>query len=689
MKDNELNLFDDADSLSGAAKEHAALMKKLREWDTAYHTNDAPLVDDAAYDAAKNRAVELEKQHPGLARGTDSVANSVGGAVSKDFKSFPHAIPMLSIDDVFDENDVSDFLKKVEKFEQNADFYIEPKIDGLSFSARYENGFLVRALTRGNGVMGEDITENLKMVPDVPRVLGAKDVPEILEIRGEVYMMRDDFFALNSDAESDIAAGKKGAKIFANPRNAAAGSLRQLDPQVTARRRLRALAYSYGDVSRRDWNSQSDLFEHLESWGFQTTRKWCRHARTLSEIQNIYDDFAEHRSEVPFDIDGLVIKVNDISVQEKMGATAHSPRWEIAYKFPARRAITHLHDIAIQVGRTGVLTPVAELDPINIGGVIVARATLHNADEIARKDFRVGDKVVVQRAGDVIPQVVEVISHAPDSLPYEFPTKCPVCGADVVREKNKVARRCVNTLGCPAMRVGSLTHFVSRKGFDIEGMGDKNIEKFVELGWLEYPGDIWTLIPKHGAELREMDGYGEKSVANLDTAIRSRAKIDLHRLLFAIGIPEVGEATAKLLAREFGTIEKLRKADAARLNEINGIGEIMAEEIVKYFADHHNAGALDELLKHLTIIDPVKTQTADHESQIAGKKIVLTGTLSKYTRDEARDILEFMGAKIQSSVSAKTDIVIAGDEPGGKLADAQRLGVIIWAEKDFEKAINA
>jgi DNA ligase (NAD+) len=499
--------------------------------------------------------------------------------------------------------------------------------------------------------------------------------------------MRDDFFALNKTAEKEIAAGKKGAKIFANPRNAAAGSLRQLDPQVTAKRRLRALAYTYGEVSHRNWKSQSELFERLESWGFQTTRKWCRHARSLDDIQGVYEDFAQRRSDIPFDIDGLVVKVNDIAAQEKMGMTANSPRWEIAYKFPARRAITHLHDITIQVGRTGVLTPVAELDPINIGGVIVQRATLHNADEIARKDFRVGDKVIVQRAGDVIPQVVEVISHAPHSAPYEFPTKCPVCGADVVQEKSKVARRCVNTLGCPAMRIGSLVHFVSRKGFDIEGMGDKNIEKFVELGWLKQPADIWTLIAAHGDELRGMDGYGEKSVANLDAAIRSRAHIDLHRLLFAIGIPEVGEATAKLLAREFGSVGALRDADAARLNEVEGIGEIMAVEITKFFADHHNARALDDLLRHLTIINP-KIEKPKTNSPLYGKKIVLTGTLSKYTRDEAKEILENLGAKVQSSVSAKTDYVIAGADAGGKLTDAKKLGVTVWDEQEFENAVN-
>ncbi|MCL2331445.1 MAG: NAD-dependent DNA ligase LigA, partial [Proteobacteria bacterium] len=530
-------------------------------------------------------------------------------------------------------------------------------------------------------------------------------IPSVLEIRGEVYMMRSDFFALNEEAERAAAAGNKSAKVFANPRNAAAGSLRQLDPAVTAKRRLRALAYTWGEVSDRTWKTQSEYFDLLESWGFKTTRHMCKHARTLEEIQEYYNRIADTRSSIPFDIDGLVVKVNDVATQEKMGSTANSPRWEIAYKFPARRAITHLRDITIQVGRTGVLTPVAELDPINIGGVVVQRATLHNADEIERRGFRVGDKVVVQRAGDVIPQVVESLEHAEHSHPYHFPTKCPVCGADVVQEANKVARRCINTLSCPAQIVGELEHFVSRKGFDIEGLGAKHIEKFVELGWLKSPANIWNLIPMHGDELRGMDGYGEKSVANLDTAINARRAIDLHRLLFAIGIPEVGEATAKVLANEFGSLNELRAAMTEPLAEVKGIGKVperlikiegiggvMANEIMKFFADHHSARALDELLKHLTVINPKNVGANNHlplRGPLSGKKIVLTGTLQNHTREEATEILENLGAKVQSSVSAKADIVIAGADAGSKLATAQKLGVAVWDEAEFEKALSA
>ena len=683
------DLFDHAKTPAAARAEHDALIKKLRAWDVAYYTDDAPVVDDATYDAAKTAAKKLESEYPELAAEKSSVAKTVGVAPAAKFKTFPHSTPMISIADVFDESDLADWIKRMEKANV-AEIWVEPKIDGLSFDARYENGRLVRALTRGDGVSGEDITENIKTLADIPTVLKSH-APHVLEVRGEVYMMRDDFFALNADAEKEIADGVRGAKIFANPRNAAAGSLRQLDPAITAKRRLRAFAYTYGAVSDRDWATQSEFFEHLEKWGFKTTHRWCKMCHSIDEIQDYHKHIEDTRSTVPFDIDGLVCKVNDIDTQEKLGSTANSPRWEIAYKFPAARAITHLRDITIQVGRTGVLTPVAELEPINIGGTMVSRATLHNADEIERKDFRVGDRVVVQRAGDVIPQVVESLEHAAHSHPYHFPTKCPVCGADVVQEANKVARRCVNTLGCPAMRVQSLAHFVSRKGFDIEGMGDKNIEKFVELNWLKQPADIWTLISEHGDELRTMDGYGEKSVANLDAAIRARANIDLHRLLFAIGIPEVGDATAKMLAREFGGLAALRAATPDELIAVEGIGDIMANEIVKYFADTHNAHALDNLLAHITINNPPSggaRGNAPASGPLAGKRVVLTGTLSKYTRDEATEILESMGAKTSASVSAKTDIVIAGAEAGSKLADAKRLGVTVWDEEEFEKAIG-
>ncbi|MCL2017924.1 MAG: NAD-dependent DNA ligase LigA [Alphaproteobacteria bacterium] len=654
--------------------EYDTLVKQLQEWDVAYHTLNSPLVDDATYDRARRRAEELEKEYPELAIGRNSAAQTVGAAPSREFKTFPHSVPMISISDVFSEQDIKDWLDRVKA----GDIFVEPKIDGLSYAARYENGTLVRALTRGDGVTGEDITENIKTIADIPHNI---PVHGVIEIRGEVYLTRADFFALNEEAAT------AGNKPFANPRNAAAGSLRQLDPSVTARRRLRAFAYTWGEVSDRDWKTQSEFIDRIEKWGFKTTGRWCKLAHGLDEIQAHYNHITDIRSDIPFDIDGLVCKVNDVAVQEKLGSTANSPRWKVAYKFPAQQAVTRLNDITIQVGRTGVLTPVAELEPINIGGVLVSRATLHNADEIERKGFRKGDKVLVQRAGDVIPQVVESLGHAPDSHPYHFPTQCPVCGTDVVQDSNKVARRCINTLSCPAMIVGELEHFVSRKGFDIGGLGAKHIEKFVEIGWLKSPADIWNLIPKYGTQLRQMEGFGEKSVINLDSAIKSRKKIDLHRLLFAIGIPEIGDATAKVLAREFGSIENIRAATLEQLIAIDGIGEVMAKEIIAFFADHNTSRILDELLSHLVITNP-QSVIRNPQSEFSGKKIVLTGTLSKYTRDEARDILESLGAKVQGSVSAKTDMLIAGADAGGKLSEARKLGVAIWGEENFEKAIK-
>lgn len=525
--------------------EHAELLKKLNEWDIAYHQNDAPVVDDATYDAAKSRALEIEAEYPELAK--DGASTHVGAAVSEKFKSFPHNVPMLSISDVFNEGEVADWFKKLAA----PDVFIELKVDGVSYAARYENGVLVRALTRGSGTMGEDITANLMTIDDIPKKLTG-DYPDVIEVRGEVYMLRDDFMALNA------AAAERGDKVFANPRNAAAGSLRQLNPAVTATRRLSAFAYTYGELSRRDWATQSEYFDRLKSWGFKTTAPWARRVDTMDGIQGAYNDIMLHRADIPFDIDGLVLKVNNVDLQEKMGARSNSPRWEVAYKFPAARAITTLNAITIQVGRTGVLTPVAELEPINIGGVLVSRATLHNADEIERLGVNVGDRVIVQRAGDVIPQIVGVAMDAPDVPTFQFPEICPVCGGAVVRDAGMVARRCVNTLGCPAQRLGELEHFVSRKGFDIDGLGTRQLELFVERGWIKTPADIFRLIQNHGDEIRQMDGFGDKSVANLDAAINRARDVDLHRVLYSLGIPEVGEVTSKILARAFGNLDAVR-----------------------------------------------------------------------------------------------------------------------------------
>lgn len=654
--------------------EHAELLKKLSEWDVAYHQNDAPVVDDATYDAAKSRALAIEAEYPELAK--NGATTHVGAAVAAGFKSYPHTVPMLSISDVFNQGEVADWFDKL----ADKNLFIELKVDGVSFAARYEHGRLVRGLTRGSGVLGEDITENLRTIADIPQTLTG-DYPDVIEVRGEVYMRRADFIALNA------VATENGDKVFANPRNAAAGSLRQLNPAVTAARRLSAFGYTYGDLSARTWQTQSEYFDKLESWGFKTTRQWAHKVNTLAGIQDVYNQTMLIRDEIPFDIDGLVIKVNDVALQEKMGARANSPRWEVAYKFPAARAITTLHDITVQVGRTGVLTPVAELEPINIGGVLVSRATLHNADEIARLGVKIGDKIIVQRAGDVIPQIVGVAETAPDAREFVFPTVCPVCGAAVVQEQGQVARRCVNALGCPAQRIGELEHFVSRKGFDIDGLGTRQLELFISRGWISSPADIFTLIARHGDAIKNLDGFGDKSVANLDAAIERARDIDLHRFLFAIGVPEVGEVTSKILSRAFGNLDAIRSAPAWKLKQVDGIGDVMADEIVSFFSDTHNARALDELLSQVRVRESV-VDVAPVDSPIAGKKIVLTGTLTNYTRDAAREILERMGARVQGSVSAKTDIVLAGADAGSKLTRATELGITIWGEDDLEKLIK-
>ena len=648
--------------------EHAELLKKLNAWDIAYHQNDAPIVDDATYDAAKKRALELEEKFPELAK--NGASTHVGAAVSSKFKSYPHAVPMLSISDVFNEAEVTDWFSKL----SNKDLFIELKIDGVSFAARYEHGVLVRGLTRGSGVAGEDITANLRTIPDIPQKLSG-DFPDVIEVRGEVYMLRDDFIALNENSK----------KPFANPRNAAAGSLRQLDANITAQRKLSAFGYTYGDLSGRDWKTQSEYMEKLESWGFKTTRTWAHHAHSVADIQDVYNDVMAHRAEIPFDIDGLVIKVNDIATQERMGARANSPRWEVAYKFPAARGITILRDITIQVGRTGVLTPVAELEPINIGGVVVSRATLHNADEIARLGVKIGDKIIVQRAGDVIPQIVGV-AESGNGAAYVFPDTCPVCGGAVVRESGAVARRCVNTLGCPAQRIGELEHFVSRHAFDIDGLGPRQLELFIERGWIKSPADIFTLVSRHADAIKNLDGFGAKSLSNLNDSIEKSRRIDLHRFIYAIGIPDIGAVTAKLLAKKYGNWNAVFGASYGDLKNIDGIGDVMANEIVSFFNDDHNKQVLNELLEQITIIDAVKNENTN--GVLAGKKIVLTGTLMNYTRDEMREILEGLGARVQSSVSPKTDIVLAGTDAGSKLQKATELGITIWGEDDVVKLIK-
>ncbi len=661
--------------------QHERAMKQLRDWDYYYYTNDEPAVDDATYDKLKSVVLALEQQYPELVS-VDSASSRVGSAIDRKFKSFQHAIPMLSLDNLFNDDDLDAFLTRIQKFLGGSnvpDIWAELKIDGVSYSALYENGKFVRGLTRGDGLTGEDITENLKTITDFPQQLSG-DFPNVVEVRGEIYISKSDFIKMNEHAE------KFGGKIFANPRNAAAGSLRQLDPKITASRPLRAFAYTWGSVSDKNWETQSEFFDRLHEWGFQTATG-ATLCRGRDELLKFYNNILNTRSVLPFDIDGVVYKINDISLQQKLGFVSRSPRWAIAHKFPAERAVTHIKDIVVQVGRTGVLTPVAILEPVNVGGVLVQHATLHNADEIERKNFRIGDRVTIQRAGDVIPQVVESLEHLPDSEPYIFPTHCPVCGGDVFQKPGLVARKCINTISCPAQRVGALIHFVSRRALDIEGLGDKQIELFVELNWLTEPADIFKLIERHGAELKKMDGFGEKSVSNLNVSIESKREIELNRFIYALGIPEVGEATAKLLSNHFKTLGAIRNATEPELLEIDGIGDVMAHEIVSFFGAENNKKMLDDLLQQMNVSD-VKIEDVDTSNPLFGKRVVLTGTLSEFGRDVAKSILEKMGAKISGSVSSKTDIVIAGDSAGSKLDDAKKLGITIWSGDDFKRAIN-
>ena len=654
-----------------ARAEHAEIMRQLAEWDIAYHTNDAPLVDDATYDELKRRAREIEDDYPELSGVKDMVTQA---RLLKEFRTFPHTVPMQSLDNIYNDAEISDWMTRV----QTGGVFCEPKIDGVAFAAIYEGGKLVRGLTRGDGLNGEDITLNIMAIADIPAKIST-DIKR-LEVRGEIYMAKKDFLELN------LRAAETGGKQFANPRNAAAGSLRQLDPEITRVRRLSAFAYAWGQVSDITWKTQSEFFYMLEGLGFKTTRNLSRICENQEHIAAFINDIDSVRGTLPFDIDGVVIKANDIAERERLGVIAHSPRWAVAFKFPAVQGRTILKDITVQVGRTGVLTPVAELEPINLGGVLISRASLHNADELTRKDFRIGDTVVIQRAADVIPQVISVVEHADGSRPFEFPTHCPICGGDVVQDKGVVPRRCANMLSCPAQILGGLSHFVSRKGLDIAGLGEKQLEDFVDKGWVKQPADIFALIKRHGRELIKMDGYGEKSVMNLDTAIETAKGVELWRFIYALGVPEVGETTAKLLANRFGDIDTVRAASRTELVNIAGIGDIMADEILHYFMDAGNRRVLDNLIAKLQIrrVDVRLTVT---NGTLADKKLVLTGTLSR-PRDVVKAQLEAAGAKVQTGVSAKTDIVIAGQNAGSKLADAVKLGITVWDETDLEKILG-
>jgi DNA ligase (NAD+) len=683
-------------TLAKARAEHARLQAEIAEHDRRYHGEDAPIISDAEYDELRRRYTALEEAFPQLA-GADSLNGKVGAAPSEKFAKVRHRVPMLSLGNIFAEDEVEEFCARVRRFLGMGDsapleLVAEAKIDGLSCSLRYENGELVQAATRGDGYEGEDVTANVRMVQAIPKRLDG--APTVFEARGEVYMRLADFAALNT---RQAAAGKQ---VFANPRNFAAGSLRQLDPRITVERPLAFFAYSWGEVSEPFASTQFGAIEAMSRFGLPTNplTKLCR---STAEMLEQYRFIEEKRATLGYDIDGVVYKVNDLMLQQRLGFVSRSPRWAVAHKFPAERAMTIVEAIDVNVGRTGALTPIAKLKPVTVGGVVVSNATLHNEDEIARKDVRVGDTIVVQRAGDVIPQILQVVvDKRPQEVeragPYQFPEVCPICGSAALREidektgEKDVVRRCTGTLICPAQAVEGLKHFVSRNAFDIEGLGEKLIELFFAEGLIRTPADIFTLKARDGQDpppLREWEGFGETSARNLFSAIDARRTIALNRFLYALGVRHVGETNARRLARHFGDWESLRTAARAEnaveeLSAIGGIGPVVAEAIADFFAEPRNEAALDALIKEVTV-EPIEAIAAGHP--LAGQTIVFTGSLERMTRDEAKAVAERLGAKVSGSISAKTNLVVAGSGAGSKLAKARELGIETIDEKEWVK----
>ncbi|MGE4313820.1 MAG: NAD-dependent DNA ligase LigA [Pseudobdellovibrionaceae bacterium] len=675
---------------------HAKLAEEIARHDVLYHQMDMPQISDADYDKMRRELEALEKEFPELA-GTSSVSKSVGAAPAKGFAKVTHRVPMLSLSNVFSEEVAGDFLGRVRRFLGLADeapvaVIAEPKIDGLSCSLRYEKGVLVQGATRGDGETGEDITVNVKTISDIPHVI--QDAPDILEVRGEIYMSRADFMALNERQED---AGKQA---FANPRNAAAGSVRQLDVAVTKSRPLRFFGYALGEVSAPIADTQDGIRKALKGYGFPQAEPSAL-CETLSDMMSYYSRVEEARADLPYEIDGIVYKVNDLALQERLGFVARAPRWATAHKFPAEKAVTVVKDIEIQVGRTGALTPVARLEPITVGGVVVSNATLHNEDEIARKDVRIGDHVEIQRAGDVIPQILRSFpdKRTGNEVAFPYPDHCPACGSLAIREEGEAVRRCTGGLICPAQAVERLKHFVSRNAFDIEGMGAKVIEAFYEAELVRSPVDIFTLEERDKGvinPLRKWAGWGEQSAANLFTSINARRTISLPRFIYALGIRQIGEATAKRLAYVYLTLEAWEKTMLAaqdrsseayaELLAIEDIGASVADDLLGFFAEEHNLNILHGLAKQITVEPFERPDTAG--SKVAGKTVVFTGTLTKMTRAEAKARAEEKGAKVAGSVSAKTDYVVAGEDAGSKLKKAKELNVTVLTEDDWLELIS-
>ena len=703
-----------------AEKELDRLAKEIAEHDRRYYREDAPTASDADYDALRRRNAEIEARFPLLVR-PDSPSHRVGVKASEKFGKVVHRVPMLSLDNAFDDTDVGEWLARVRRFlgmkeDDAVPVTAEPKIDGLSASLRYENGVFVQGATRGDGAEGEDITANLRTISDIPLRLKGKP-PKVLEVRGEVYITHKGFEALNRRQEKD------GKPTYANPRNSAAGSVRQLDPSITAGRALNFFAYTWGEISELPADSQSGMLEKFQAYGF-VVNPLVKRCETLAQVLKFYEGIAAKRAKLGYDIDGVVYKVDSLKLQERLGFVSRSPRWAIAHKFPAEQAETVLEDIEIQVGRTGKLAPVARLKPVTVGGVVVQNATLHNEDQIERLDARIGDTVVIQRAGDVIPQVVTVLleKRPKNAKPYKFPDRCPICGSHAVREvdektgKMDVDRRCTGGLICDAQTVERLKYFVARDGFDIEGLGGTLIELFHDRGLLKEPADIFALTEKpekvakvlaeHRATLSEerraaegkepvkkakkKDEEGEgKQVENLMAAIEARRRIGLDRLINALGIRHVGETTARVIARHYMTLKAFlegMKADNAleELQHIEGVGGVVAEAIHDFFEEKHNVKALDRLLAWLTVT-PMAAPSMT--SPVSGKTVVFTGTLEKMTRQEAKARAESLGAKVSGSVSPKTDIVVAGPGAGSKLKEAQKHNVQVMDEDAWLKLI--
>jgi DNA ligase (NAD+) len=689
----------DVSSLSEeeAAQELETFAREIAEHDRRYHQEDSPTVSDADYDRLRARNLEIETAFPSLIR-PDSPSLRVGSAPSDKFSKIEHEVAMLSLGNAFSDEDVVDFCQRVRRFlniDEELAVTAEPKIDGLSAAIRYEKGQLVQAATRGDGRVGEDITANVRTIKDIPLTIDGKGVPDVIEVRGEVYMSHMDFSRLN---DRQIAAGKEP---FANPRNAAAGSLRQLDSRITAARPLRFFAYAWGAVSALPTDTQYGMVSSFKDWGFATNPLMAR-CVTVDALLETYRSIEEQRATLGYDIDGVVYKVDRLDWQERLGFVSRSPRWAIAHKFPAEQASTILESIDIQVGRTGSLTPVARLKPVTVGGVVVSNATLHNEEELARKDVRIGDTVIVQRAGDVIPQVVTVVmeKRPKSAKAFVYPTICPECGSHAVRELNEktgkedVVRRCTGGLICPAQGVERLKHFVSRNALDIDGLGNKQIEAFYTDGLIKSPADIFTLEKRDGEEfkkLKDREGWGATSVKNLFAAINERRTVDFDRLLFGLGIRHIGETTARVLARTYHDLDaflvamnSMASAESEAYQDliaIDGIGDTVADALMGFFQEEHNVEAIKALKD--AGLNPSPLEAQDTGSPVAGKTVVFTGSLEKMTRSEAKARAEGLGAKVSGSVSKKTDLLVAGPGAGSKLKKAEELGIETLTEDEW------